>query len=418
MVLRFSGGYYEGWVGVSGEFNQLQVGGGAVFNYKFTISDCNAESLIIIDQGYFRHNLQLKGEIIAEKVRIGFPDKKFTGELFINELVYETEKPLNLVVLNNPVINTIKFKNITVNKDSRLFFSDIKVNKISFDNFNNQGYISFKDIISTVYHNTDIKMLRLKEAHRREDTENWIRPVAVLTGDNDVKAKLVISYSNLGKIDFIGCNLSVFNLVFAFSKITEVFLAGTHMPISIDVPEDKIDDLHTQRRLGYSQIKKIFENRGDTVEAGNYYAKEMDAHYESLNYIENWWEKTNLLLSKISSYYGQSWKRGLISLFIVSTILFSLYTYALGYRLSLPATNNTLNNCYEVISYLFEFMNPIRRADYIPEQLYIFHYSEKPIEIYQIPRLARIIDVLSRVVIGFFLYQFVQAFRKYGKKGV
>lgn len=415
-VLRLSGGYYEGWVSISGEFNQLQIGGGAVFNYIFELNNCKADSLIIISGGYFRDKFKINGNISAEKLRIGYPNKGISEALFINELHIKTEKYLDMLVINTPIINCIYFKNVINHKDSKLYFSDIKVNQIIFDNFNNHGYISFKDLTKSDYYDTSIKVSRLKKEYRRKENENWVRPVAILNSKKSISPKLVIDYSNLGKIDFIGCNLSSFDLEFAYSKITEIFLAGTKMPTSITTPKEKENVLYSQQRLGYSQIKKIHENRGDSVEAGNYHAREMDSYFNSLNYFENGWEKFNLLLSKASSYYGQSWKRGLFSLFVVSMILFYCYCHALGYKLALPATDYTLNNFHELESYLLEFMNPLHKADYIPEQLYIFHHNQKPPLEYMIPRQARLIDILSRIIIGFFLYQFIQAFRRYGKK--
>ncbi|AKD53799.1 hypothetical protein [Spirosoma radiotolerans] len=415
-VLRFSGGYYKGWVSISGKFDQLQIGGEAVFNYIFTLEDCEAKSLILISDGYFKDKFEISGKIIAEKFRIGTSRKDHSNPFFINELHFINENPINITVVNNPIINYMYFKNITVHKDSKLYFSDFKINQIIFDNFSNHGYISFKDINKSNFKNTTLKMLRFPEKYRRKEHEDLIRPILTLTNNNNIKAKISIEYSNLGKIDFIGCNLNEFNFEFAYSKITEVFLAGTNMPDLISVPVNKSEEFYKQQRLGYSQIKKIYENRGDFVESGNYYAKEMDSYFKSLSYSENGWEKLNLLLSKVSSNYGQSWIKGLISSLIVSVFLFSLYCNSLGYKLSLPATDHTLNNFHEIESYLLEFMNPLHKADYIPEQLYIFENHTKLSAEYIIPRKARVLDVLSRIVIGYFLYQFVQAFRRYGKK--
>ncbi|WP_020594593.1 hypothetical protein [Spirosoma panaciterrae] len=417
-VLRFSGGYFKWWVRVAGgKYDQIQLGGGSVFEKTFSIENCELKDFLL-HHAWILDAFEYNRDIKVNRFLIGNSSENNYGIVFINKYLLLSNSVVDINIRNS-IINEVIFKDLIIHKDSKLYFSDNKINKILFINCNNHGYISFKQIINNPYINPTLKLARFPEISRleRPSLENLLRLDFIMHSAVKSQPKLSIMYSNAGKIDLIGCDLTSFKFEFAYSKITELFLAGTNMPASIQLDKVSKSELYEQQRLGYSQIKKIYESRGDTVESGNYYAKEMDAHFRSLNYLENFWEKINLWLSKISSFYGQSWKRGIISLFTISIILFILYCRALGYRLSLPANESSLQNFFDLRSFLPEFMNPIHKAEYIPEQLYTLYYKKKIPADYIIPRSARILDILSRIIIGYFLYQFIQAFRRYGKKG-
>ena len=61
--------------------------------------------------------------------------------------------------------------------------------------------------------------------------------------------------------------------------------------------------------------------------------------------------------------------------------------------------NLILKNLYP---YYFEFINPTHRVDFIGRE------AKEPL-------LANFIDLLGRLIIGFGIYQTIQAFRRFGK---
>lgn len=61
-----------------------------------------------------------------------------------------------------------------------------------------------------------------------------------------------------------------------------------------------------------------------------------------------------------------------------------------------------------IANYL-EFINPIHKPDFIAEEIIGKGVKANG--------WARTIENISRIFIAYFIYQFIQAFRKHGKKG-
>lgn len=136
----------------------------------------------------------------------------------------------------------------------------------------------------------------------------------------------------------------------------------------------------------------------------------MNAHYEILkiNYkkLFSWdsAEISNIWLNKISNNHGKSTGQSFGILTILSMLLYTLYCYSLGYQISFCHENNW-GQFWGLASYYLEFINPIHKIDTIP----------KALSICPVPESSRTIDAISRIIISYLLYQFIQAFRKYGK---
>ncbi|SDF55602.1 hypothetical protein SAMN04487996_111136 [Dyadobacter soli] len=214
--------------------------------------------------------------------------------------------------------------------------------------------------------------------------------------------------SDLGKINFLSCDFGEMMMVFHASKITEIFLSGTEMPM-------KIEGAFAERQIGYAQLKKVYESRGDSVKSHEYLARELEAHMQSLqraNFFKRkrtWHEFFNYLtlwLNRESNNFNTSWGLAFYCLVGAGATLFMCHNFSLGYELAeYPYTLQQLHNFEEIASLFPEFLLPIHKADYISEavDMPVTHWS-------------RFWDFLGRVVNGFLLYQLIQAFRKYGKK--
>lgn len=219
---------------------------------------------------------------------------------------------------------------------------------------------------------------------------------------------LRIYNSDLGKINFLSCDFGEMMMVFHASKITDIFLSGTEMPM-------KIEGAFAERQIGYAQLKRVYESRGDSVKSHEYLARELAAHMQTLqraNFINRkrtWHEFFNyvtLWLNRESNNFNTSWGLALYCLIGAGATLFMCHNFSLGYELAeYPYTPQQLHNFEEIASLFPEFLLPIHKADYISEavDMPVTHWS-------------RFWDFLGRVVNGFLLYQLIQAFRKYGKK--
>ncbi|MBC6992292.1 hypothetical protein [Hymenobacter sp. BT491] len=271
------------------------------------------------------------------------------------------------ILIKDTNIKTIEFSNSYINKDAIIRINNLDLIKLSFNNIINYGM-------------TTLNNIRMNN-----------------------KSQLTIAHSDLGKLTFINCRIYPSNFRFESSKIADVFLSGTMLPENIESisPEEM--------RFGYSQIKKIHESRGDSVGYHFFFSKEMNAYYNTLSFKQDPWEKFNLTLNKYSTNHGQSWKRGLFSLLLFTIISYSIYCYTLGFSIILPFKEVDIHLFIKLISYIFEYLNPVHKTDYIPDSLHEAFSAQRL-------SLARGWEGLSRIFIAYLIYQFIQAFRKLGKR--
>jgi hypothetical protein len=61
------------------------------------------------------------------------------------------------------------------------------------------------------------------------------------------------------------------------------------------------------------------------------------------------------------------------------------------------------------LGYVLEFVNPIRKSDFLPKVL----VNKEEVAI---PTLTYAIDSVARIFNAYLIYQFIAAFRKHGKK--
>jgi len=304
---------------------------------------------------------------------------RFDSNCFINNIILKYSPNTKYIYFEKSegFFNKLTFENAGIIGGTLIKISDIPINNITFNNSVNAGNIIFSGVKS-------------KKLEGNFPT-------------------LKIHNSDLGKTTFIDCDFEEMKLDFKSSKITEVFLAGTKMP------KDITTDDNEQKRLGYGQLKKIYDNRGDTVTANEYFAKEMNVLYSQTkwsdvpfwkNPIKCLWrfsrEKTTLFFNKISSNHGTSWGRAFWNTVGFAGSFYWLYCLSLGIYPASPANWDKWENFGEYMSYFIEFVNPFHKADFIAENLKL-----------EVNSWTRVIDGGSRVVNSYFIYQLIQAFRKH-----
>ncbi|TCC96498.1 aldo-keto reductase family protein [Pedobacter hiemivivus] len=263
-------------------------------------------------------------------------------------------------LFDDAIIDSIIFSPAFMNKDAVLRFQNVTSNSLRFKSFINYGQVSFFDL--------------------RLDGE------------------LLIQNSDLGKTAFISCTIKGALLNLDNSKITDASFNNTAFPI-------RIAQDNNQQRLAYAQLKKISESKGDYLEANRFYSSEMNSFYESITWKKNFWEKLNLSFNKYSNNHGQSWELALFCILLLSIATYLLYLHLLGIRPGHLISSKDRDYFWKCLSYYFDFLNPVHRTDEIAKGLSVTAAST-----------ARIIEGASRIFIAFGIYQFVQAFRKHGKK--
>ncbi|TDE10819.1 hypothetical protein [Dyadobacter psychrotolerans] len=215
--------------------------------------------------------------------------------------------------------------------------------------------------------------------------------------------QLVIVQSDLGKINLISCDFSDMQLKFSGSKITELFLSGTEMPkTAIGEYKDK--------QVAYAQLKKVYDNRGDSVSSNDYQAKELEAHFDYLKHKKRDGEERRdyftLWLNKYSNKFNQSYTRTLKYGLPVMGLIYWVYCLSLGFRLFTGADSYDWGIFKHLVSLFPEFIYPIHTAGFVPKEMGLTTTF----------LIAPTVEFIARAVNGYLFFQFIQAFRKFGKK--
>lgn len=395
--------------------DQLNIGNLKLYEAKdlktLTIKGCTISDFIISSN--VLKSLEIFGSEIKTKIEL----------LKIEEFVeiYCDSKGQQIEIID------LEFTNCTIPKDKHLKFYSTKIQKLKFQGVLNYGNVIFTDV-------------------------------------NTKKDGLFkIENSDLGKMIFMKCDFSTYKMHFVSSKIIEIFLAGTTMPKPSDINNElDFKDIHIgNRRLALTQLKKVFENRGDlfgatkyhkaeldnwlyeipktnlnnikiifglykkmyevrgdTVKAIEYFGKELDVQREILEKqngisCNKFWERLQLMVNKYSNNFGQSWQWALGWIFGLGILIYIIYCRSLGFTVG-SGKPNEIETFKSLFSYFFEFINPIRKGEFIQMPLLINGKIEN--EYVTITPIARVIDFVWRIIITYLGYQLIQAFRKYSKK--
>lgn len=398
--LFFDGGNYKNIIFKGGKFKKLFFRRGT-YNGYVSIRGGQIDSLILLG-GNFLHWLGTLD---------GFLNKDNDGNplaedpLKINRFEIEGGSYHNNIWLSGGDIKSLEIKCVTpvimhcMPNDDKLFDEIKNVYETKFkskpriDNL----LISRYSHKSTFYHFSELELRSLK-------FENFTNLGNITLSKISLSENLAIINSDLGKTTFIDCDFSNREMSFKSSKINEIALAGVKLPNPENINSSLLG-IKNQKKLALSQIKKVFQNMGDNLMASEYQTEELNTYESTLGWS---WEKINLWLNKVTNNHGQSWIRPLVLLLTSTGIFYILYCFTLGFKIELESYGN-IELFLRNTSYFFEFLNPIRKSDFLPQVL----LSSR--ELAEIPSLTFLTDSIAKIINAYLLYQFIAAFRKFGR---
>jgi len=164
---------------------------------------------------------------------------------------------------------------------------------------------------------------------------------------------------------------------------------------NIHYPDRKDKNYYKTRYETFLQLKKLLEASGNFYEAQKFQAISSDA----LKKVENLphWDNIILKINSFSNNHGLSIKTPFIA-----TITISVFSYIM-YLWTLRRMFNWNSIDWNLFGYYFAFLDITHRTDFLVSKS-------------ELNGLSLAIDYINKIVVGFLLYQFVAAFRKYGKK--
>lgn len=388
------GGSFEGDFVINGDFQK-----------EFLISKGEFKNRFLIENGCFKERLWIQGGIFKNQFLINngqfygdffttggkfnetflihggdFKDKFWIqgGEFYQVEFARINKISLRIkyLILNTNSTAFVKIDNIllgsfkigeTLKSGGVLYINNQELNRVEFATFANLGNVFFNNIsvkddtstfqiINSHLGKMEFKDFPFEEFHRIE-----------------------VSDSNCTEITTYGKNFSVDNV---------------QMVDSDGEPLEKGSEQEYYARYQlYNDLAIAKEKQKDTDTALRFRAISNENLRKSLSYFsEKWTSKLSLTFSKLSNNYRQSWGYPLVGVLIIGPIFYALNLMTLG----LDVTD------FDCWSDFFIFLNPTHKFELLEDKCVEYGF------------LANGVDVVSRVFIGFFIYQFIQAFRKYG----
>ncbi|MBO6881443.1 hypothetical protein, partial [Winogradskyella sp.] len=241
-----------------------------------------------------------------------------------------------------------------------IYFKNIITSYFTVSNFQNNGNVSFSNVISGEYFAVQ---------------NSTVGNMEFLNTDFKIFNEVVISDSNIEKINF-----STYpSKIKSFSK---------NPKIGFGIENKNLSNLNLKNV--YNQLKKSAKSKGDIDTANKYQSLEYKYLFRDKSFG---FDKILLFLNLISNNHGRSWFRGVLFTLLVALLCF--YGY-----MSVLKVDYT-------ITYFFK--------NYI---IFISSFPKLEIDSYSnIPKTwdLSFIIWISRMFISYGIYQTVAAFRKYGK---
>lgn len=200
---------------------------------------------------------------------------------------------------------------------------------------------------------------------------------------------VVFSDSSINNIDFLHCDFRSTNLHLNESDITD-FSSFNNKWFSKILTRNEEDEKENEIRDGYRKFRSILNKQSDQISELYFKSKELGAYSKELSWQKDFQTKLLLTVSKWTNNHGLSWSYALIWLFTVGFLFYLIYNITLQ-----DFSGFGLGN-------YFQFLNPVHN-------LY-FQVSDGEISQYAIT-----VDMVSRVLSAFFIYQFIASFRRFGK---
>jgi hypothetical protein len=288
------------------------------------------------------------------------------------------------------------------NTDIQTIVNDMKLNSLSITG-TSSGKISIE--------NCGINNLYLRDFLPKGDTVFYSIGPANINNSNAAsgitKHKVEIHKCNLENTWFDNFYFDEYDIVSFFrTKFSKTIFSSCNFPDNYKkfenfqslqnshYPENKKDNYHKDQYEIFLQLRNSLESTGNFHESQKLHAVSNDA----LREIDSipFWDKVILWANKYSNNHGLSIKSAFLGFFIATIIMYILYLLSLGRIFNCNAFDSSL------VSYYFAFIDITHRNDFL--------VGRKNFGGFTIP-----VDYLNKLLMSFFIFQFIAAFRKYGK---
>lgn len=268
------------------------------------------------------------------------------------------------------------------NYNSNIVFNHSSFNKIGFDFFYNYSTLSFNSLAAY-----------------------------------NKNSEIAINHSIMGKAHFFNAFFNTFDKVIIYNSVlTEIIAANVQWfddnALNPDLHCSSIE--HTYKKEIYRQIKYALEKQGDRITSLRFKSMEMDAFKKEVfsrtsSLVKVLHNDRFILWLGLSNNYGQNWIKPIFLAIGFTVFFYSLIVVGISEHLTYSfnlSTESLLLTWGELLHYTFlipQLMNPATNiSKSLPENL-------------SIGFIVYLWDYFLKILLAFFIFQIISAFRKYMK---
>lgn len=203
-----------------------------------------------------------------------------------------------------------------------------------------------------------------------------------------------VSFDKYGKVSFYRTRVA--KTVFSSCNFPESYSAYDNFDAlkNVHYPNERQENYDKDKYEIFLQLRKAMEA------SGNYYESQklQSIAHDALKRIKgiSVGDRIILWINGWSNNHGMSISKPFLQLMIISIVVYILYLSSLGRIFSSGEVDTAL------IGYYFSFIDLTHRTDFLVDKN-------------ELTGLSLFLDFANKVITGFFIYQFIAAFRKYGK---
>jgi hypothetical protein len=411
-------------------FRNSRIDDGVIFNdglfkgeIRFTNICSITTGLVIIGSTFEKTFINKAGKSFSD---FFLESTQFSNGIYINgkeDLLADDPTIKNIRINVSEIKGDVVFRYLNVgvleiqgnNTSANLFFEHLSTNQIKIKAFNNNsGFIlsGIRPSYTSWYEEKDSRILRENAVH--------------------------IDTSNFGKAQFYRVNFVEFKkIIFDNNILTEIStshvkwftpdqLEKGHIKPALlnfkqrkqnkpkvvpDITRDILISSYRSAQEIYRQLKFASQKQGDSTQALEFHRYEMNYYRKivTLKKPRNWSEYL-ILLTSLTNNYGQSWLKAFWLL-----IVFTFASYLpIGFLLSDKMDYTKFATSYSDIALSFNIifenlrlwavlLNPSHRIKDLNENIDKY------------PGIIYLWDILSRIVVSYFIFQVISSFRKFSK---
>lgn len=343
-----------------------------------SINEVSVNNLFLYESAFNKPVTQkTKGQLFPKKVTIhscsfhdGLElDGENIGDTFMDSLeIKATNRLQGSINIRNYYIDITKLTGLNVN--SIITFNECKFKTLTFNQFQNQGAVSFNP----------------------------------LTASGTNSEITIQNNSNLGVTSISNVDLNDFNLTITDSRLTDMQFFNVKWMGDEKLNAGK-DNRHQKNREVFRQLKHAVEKQSDRISALELKASEFKSYEKALNKEAKWYEKAQVWAMKTNDF-GQNWFKP-VRLLLVITVIYHFSMFSV--LICVPGDGKIIPDNTDYGSAL-EMLPALLDPTSFPEDVFKDYDAKLKFGVF-----SKFIGYLYQIILAFFIFQTISAFRKYVK---